>query len=94
MESMTPEGLSFEIEFSRDDKASADPATSVSSRDYIKITPSYASGTSPAFGLSTQGMFIQSAKYNLDGSSPIQADLSLILRNVEIEIVDKTAIYP
>ena len=87
LESMTPEGLSFEIQFSRDDLTTA-------SKDYIKITPSYATGSSPAFGLSTQGMFISSAKYNLDGSSPIQADLEIILRNVEIEIVDKTAVYP
>jgi len=84
---MTPEGISFEIQFSRDD-------LTTTSKDYIKIKPSYASGTAPAFGLSKQGMFISSAKYSLDGSSPIQADLDIILRNVEIEIVDTTPIYP
>ena len=86
-DSMTPEGLSFEVQFSRDDKTTA-------STDYIKIEPSYASGTAPAFGLSKQGMFISSAKYNLDGSSPIQADLDIMLRNVKITIEDTTPIYP
>jgi hypothetical protein len=87
-DSMTPEGLSFEIQFSRDD-------LTVESTDYIKIEPDYVSGTtSPAFGLSKQGMFISSAKYNLDGSSPIQADLDIILRSVKITIVDSTPIYP
>ena len=83
----TPEGLSFEIQFSRDDLSSG-------STDFIKIEPAYTSGTSPAFGLSKQGMFISSAKYNLDGSSPIQADLDIILRSVKITIVDTTAVYP
>jgi len=85
--SSTPEGLSFEIQFSRDD-------LTTSSTDYIKIKPSYKSGSSPSFGLGNQGMFIASAKYSLDGSSPIQADLEIMLRNVEIEIVDTTPIYP
>tara|TARA_R110000824_G_scaffold245895_1_gene434984 strand:+ start:64 stop:1956 length:1893 start_codon:yes stop_codon:yes gene_type:complete len=85
----SPEGLKFEIFISRDNEGSA------SSTDYIKIEPGYASGTSaPAFGLSTQGMFIQSAKYNLDGSNPIQADLDIVLRSVKITIGDSLPIYP
>jgi hypothetical protein len=84
----TPEGLAFEIQFSRDDLGTG-------SSDYIKIEPDYASGTAaPAVGLNKQGMFISSAKYNLDGSSPIQADLDILLRSVKITIVDTTAVYP
>jgi hypothetical protein len=94
LDSMTPEGLSFTIEFSRDDLHSTGVGV-LRSTDYIKIEPDYVSGTtSPAFGLSKQGMFIQAAKYNLDGSSPIQADLDIILRNVKIEIADTTPVYP
>ena len=94
LESMTPEGLSFDIAFTRDDKSVAGVSAAYQSTDYIRIEPAYASGTSPAFGLSKQGMFITSAKYNLDGSSPIQADLDMILRSVKITVVDTTPIYP
>ena len=83
----SPEGLSFEIIISRD--GLLDNGT-----DYIKIEPDYATGSSPKYGLSTQGMFIQSAKYNLDGSNPIQADLGILLRSVKITIADSTPIYP
>jgi len=83
----SPRGLSFEIILSKDGLAD-------SGTNYIKIEPGYASGTSPAFGLSKQGMFIQSAKYNLDGSSPIQADLDILLRSVKITVVDNNPIYP
>ena len=86
----SPEGLAFEIFFSRD--SLTEDGGSI---DYIKIENGYVSGTtSPAFGLSKQGMFIQAAKYNLDGSSPIQADLDIILRSVQITVVDKMPIYP
>ena len=95
---MTPEGLSFDIEFARDDLSSVGAGLTAvvgtHSTDYIKIEPAYTSGTSPAFGLSKQGMFISSAKYNLDGSSPIQADLAMVLRSVKITVVDTTPIYP
>ena len=85
----SPEGLSFEIMLSRDG------LTDSTSTDYIKIEPAYAnSGTGPQFALSEQGVFIQSAKYNLDGSSPIQADLDILLRSVKITIGDSTPIYP
>ena len=83
----SPEGLAFEIIMSRDGLGDA-------GTDYIKIEPDYASGSSPAYGLSKQGMFIQSAKYNLDGSSPIQADLDILLRSVKITVVDSNPIYP
>ena len=83
----SPRGLSFEIILSKDGLAD-------SGTNYIKIEPGYASGTAPAFGLSKQGMFIQSAKYNLDGSSPIQADLDILLRSVKITVVDNNPIYP
>jgi len=96
LESMTPEGLSFDIAFTRDDKSVAGGGVAAyQSTDYIKIEPAYVTGTtSPAFGLSKQGMFITSAKYNLDGSSPIQADLDMILRSIKITVVDSTPIYP
>jgi len=84
----SPEGLKFEIFMSRDNE----PSTT--STDYIKIEPAYASGTEPVFGLSKQGMFIQSAKYNLDGSNPIQADLDIVLRSIKITIGDTLPIYP
>jgi len=88
----TPEGLAFTIEFSRDDLISQSDGSG--SADYIKIEPAYSTGTSPAFGLSRQGMFISSAKYNLDGSSPIQADLTAVLRSVKITVGDTTPVYP
>jgi hypothetical protein len=100
LSSMTPEGLSFDIEFARDDLGSiASGGTAVvgtDSTDYIKIEPdlSLTSAGAPQFGLSKQGMFITSAKYNLDGSSPIQADLDMMLRSVKITVVDTTPIYP
>ena len=84
----SPEGLAFTIYMSRDGE------TSGTSTDYIKIEPDYASGSDPAYGLSKQGMFIQSAKYNLDGSNPIQADLDILLRSVKITVVDNNPIYP
>ena len=84
----SPRGLSFEIILSKDGLAD-------SGTNYIKIEPGYATGTSaPAFGLNKQGVFIQSAKYNLDGSSPIQAELDILLRSVKITVVDNNPIYP
>ena len=82
----SPEGLAFEIIMSRDGLGDA-------GTDYIKIEPDYASGTL-GYSLSNQGMFIQSAKYNLDGSNPIQADLDILLRSIKITVADSNPIYP
>jgi hypothetical protein len=82
----SPRGLAFEIILSKDGLYD-------SGTNYIKIEPDFSSGTR-GFALSDQGMFIQSAKYNLDGSSPIQADLDILLRSVKITVVDNNPIYP
>jgi len=47
-----------------------------------------------AKGLNEQGAFITSANHSIDGNNPIQADVSMIFRNMKIEVFDTLPVYP
>jgi hypothetical protein len=47
-----------------------------------------------AKGLHQQGAFITSANHSIDGNNPIQADVSMIFRNMKIQISDQLPVYP
>ena len=68
--------------------------------DYIIIDiPGSAAGsagtpTTPTSGLNSQGLFITSANHSIGEGTAMQVDLEMILRGVQITIVDGQPVYP
>ena len=59
-----------------------------------KIVVTVPDDGSAAKGLNQQGAFITSANHSIDGNNPIQADVSMIFRNMKIEVFDTLPVYP
>ena len=59
-----------------------------------KIVVTVPDDATAAKGLNEQGAFITSANHSIDGNNPIQADVSMIFRNMKIEVFDTLPVYP
>ena len=50
--------------------------------------------TSPTRDGNEQGVIIRGAPHVIDGSNPLQVDLDMLVRSLNIQIRDNIAIYP
>ena len=76
------------------DKAGIDIVLTFERGTNDKIVITVPDDGSAAEGLNQRGAFITSANHSIDGNNPIQADVSMIFRNLKIEVWDTLPVYP